>query len=59
MFKSADHISFGYNIDKKIVENMKWSLLPYKGIHSVLDSSQCFANFITSYEIPVSKYITL
>ena len=52
MAKSADHISFGDNIDRKISQNMEWSLLPNKGIHSVLAPTQYSANFISFTKFP-------
>lgn len=52
MAKSAEHISFGDNIDTKISKNMEWSLLPNKGIHSVLAPSQYSASFIAFTKFP-------
>jgi hypothetical protein len=52
MAKSAEHISFGDNVETKIAKNMEWSLLPNKGIHSVLAPSQYSANFISFTKFP-------
>jgi hypothetical protein len=52
MVKSADHISFGDIIDRKISQNMEWSLLPNKGIHSALAPSQYSSNFISFTKFP-------
>jgi hypothetical protein len=52
MTKSADNISLGDIIDKKIRQNNEWTLLPNRGIMSCIAPSAYSGNFLSFTKFP-------
>ena len=50
--KSADHISFGDTINKRIRMNNNWNLLQDNGIHSSVAVGNYSANFLGFPKFP-------
>ena len=46
IIQGLDHMSIGDTIENKMKNQMEWSLLPDKGVHSTVIPSNIFSSFL-------------